>query len=194
MSTPASGIVACIPSLRRYARGLVADRARADDLVQDTLERAWVRFASWQQRGELRAWLFGIMQNQFIDTVRAQRWCAEDQAEDLAVERPQRATQSDRLELRDLDRVLQQLPPSQREVLLLIGVEELSYAEAARVIGVPVGTVMSRLSRARDRLRADLQTSWVAQSGSADRADGPGRSPKRRASEAIPEPRIRLVK
>ena len=66
-------IVACIPSLRRYARGLTSDRERADDLVQDTLERAWGRFALWQRRGEVRAWMFGIMHNLFIDRVRSQR-------------------------------------------------------------------------------------------------------------------------
>ena len=65
-----ASIVACIPNLRRYARGLVADAALADDLVQDTLERAWSRFSLWQRRGELRSWMFGIMHNQFIDTVR----------------------------------------------------------------------------------------------------------------------------
>jgi RNA polymerase sigma-70 factor (ECF subfamily) len=150
-------IVACIPSLRRYARGLAADRDRADDLVQDTLERVWARHSMWQKRGELRAWMFGIMHNHFVDGLRAQRSRPEDAAGDELPERPDRATQTDRLEVRDLDRVLQQLPPDQREVLLLVGVEELSYQDVASVIGVPIGTVMSRLSRARERLRTELQ-------------------------------------
>ena len=150
-------IVACIPSLRRYARGLTADRDRADDLVQDTLERAWSRFSMWQRRGEIRAWMFGIMHNHFVDRLRAQRSRPEDSAGDDVPELPQRATQSDRLEVRDLERLLQRLAPDQREVLLLVGVEELSYQEVADVTGVPVGTVMSRLSRARARLRAELQ-------------------------------------
>ena len=149
-------IVACIPSLRRYARGLVSDRDHADDLVQDTLERAWSRFQMWQRRGEIRAWMFGIMHNHFVDRLRAQRRRPEDSAGDDLPEQPQRPMQTDALELRDLDRILQSLPPEQREVLLLVGVEEFGYEEVARMIGVPIGTVMSRLSRGRARLRAEI--------------------------------------
>ena len=152
-----AAIVACIPQLRRYARGLTSDGARADDLVQDTLERAWSKFSLWQRRGEVRAWMFGIMHNLFIDRTRQQRGNLEESAGDELPDVPERATQSDRLELRDLDRLLQRLPAEQREVLLLVGVEELSYQEVAAVVGVPIGTVMSRLSRARERLRAELQ-------------------------------------
>jgi len=150
-------IVACIPSLRRYARGLVSDRDRADDLVQDTLERAWSRFSMWQKRGEVRAWMFGIMHNQFVDRLRAQRSRPEDSAGDDVPDVPQRPSQADALEVRDLDRLLQRLPPEHREVLLLVGVEELSYQEVSIAIGVPIGTVMSRLSRARARLREEMQ-------------------------------------
>ncbi len=152
-----AAIVACIPSLRRYARGLTSDRDRADDLVQDTLERAWGRFALWQKRADVRAWMFGIMHNLFIDRVRTQRTKPEDSAGDELPESADRPTQSDRLEVRDLDKALQRLPNEQREVLLLVGVEEMSYQEVATVIGVPIGTVMSRLSRARERLRAELE-------------------------------------
>jgi RNA polymerase sigma-70 factor (ECF subfamily) len=152
-------IVACIPSLRRYARGLTPDRERADDLVQDTLERAWGKFSMWQKRGAVRAWMFGIMHNLFVDRLRAQRSTPEDSAGDALPEAPQRATQSDRLEIVDLDKALQRLPPEQREVLLLVAVEELTYREVATALGVPIGTVMSRLSRARERLRAELEGS-----------------------------------
>lgn len=152
-----TAIVACIPQLRRYARGLTANRERADDLVQDTLERAWRRFPLWQRRGEVRAWLFAVMHNLFIDRVRGQRSRLEDPAGDALPEAPERATQTDRLELRDLDRALQRLPVEQREVLLLVAVEELSYQDLAGILGVPLGTVMSRLSRARERLRAELE-------------------------------------
>ena len=157
-----ANIVACIPSLRRYARGLTANRERADDLVQDTLERAWSRFSLWQKRGELRAWIFGIMHNQFVDQLRAQRSRPEDSAGDDLPEQSARATQADRLEVRDLDRLLQRLPPDQREVLLLVSVEELSYQEVAISLGVPIGTVMSRLSRARERLSAVMEDREVA--------------------------------
>lgn len=149
-------IVACIPSLRRYARGLTGDRERADDLVQDTLERAWSRFSRWQRRGELRAWMFGIMHNQFIDSVRAQRRQPDIQADAELPEVAVRPSQADGLEVRDLDRCLLQLPPDLRAVILLVGVEEFSYREAALALDVPVGTVMSRLSRARERLGALL--------------------------------------
>ena len=152
-----AAIVACIPSLRRYARGLVSDPARADDLVQDTLERAWSRFYLWQRRGEIRAWMFGIMHNQFIDGVRARRSRPEDSAGDDLPEVAQRATQSDRIGVRDLDRLLQRLPAEQREVMLLIAVEEMTYAEAAIALVVPIGTVMSRLARGREKLRQELQ-------------------------------------
>jgi RNA polymerase sigma-70 factor (ECF subfamily) len=150
-------IVACIPSLRRYARGLAHDPERADDLVQDTLERAWGRFAMWQQRGAVRAWMFGIMHNLHIDRLRSQRRTPEDAAGDDFADTTAGVAPADRLELRDLERALQRLPVEHREVLLLVGVEELSYKEIATVIGVPIGTVMSRLSRARERLRAELE-------------------------------------
>jgi len=147
-------ILACIPSLRRYARGLTGDPHRADDLVQDTLERAWSRYSRWQKRGELRAWMFGIMHNHFIDGVRANNRRADQTAPGDLPDMPVRATQTDQLEVRDLDRCLQALPPDQREVLLLICVEDLPYQDTARVLDVPIGTVMSRLSRAREKLAA----------------------------------------
>ncbi|OAD12486.1 RNA polymerase sigma factor [Achromobacter insolitus] len=150
-------ILACIPSLRRYARGLTGDPHRADDLVQDTLERAWSRYSRWQRRGELRAWMFGIMHNHFIDGVRASSRRAEQTALGELPDAPVRATQTDHLEVRDLDRCLQALPAEQREVLLLICVEDLSYQETARILDVPMGTVMSRLSRAREKLGALMQ-------------------------------------
>ena len=101
--------------------------------------------------------MFGIMHNLFIDRLRTQRSAAEQSAGDALPDSPDRATQADRLEVRDLDRALQRLPPEQRAVLLLVGVEEMSYQEVAGVLGVPMGTVMSRLSRGRERLRAELE-------------------------------------
>ncbi|HSN33995.1 MAG TPA: sigma-70 family RNA polymerase sigma factor [Ideonella sp.] len=148
-------LTACLPSLRRYARGLARERDGADDLVQDTLERAWA--ARWQRRGDTRAWLFGIMHNLFVDRLRRQQRSPEVGSLDETSERAVAAAQTDRLELRDLERALARLPAEQREVLLLVGVESLAYAEVAAVVGVPVGTVMSRLSRARERLRQELE-------------------------------------
>lgn len=149
---------ACMAPLRRYARGLLHDPEKADDLVQDTMERAWLKLALWQrQRGPLRAWMFSIMHNLFVDQLRIRRGQLEDPHGDDLPELPQPPTQSDGLAVRDLDRVLQRLPLEHRQVLLLVAVEGLTYEEVAGVLLVPVGTVMSRLSRARARLRAELE-------------------------------------
>lgn len=145
-------IVEHIPRLRRYARALVGDRYAADDLVQDTLERAWNKFHLWRQGSDLRAWLFTIMHNVFVNQVRSHRNDIERAMEELP-EVAVRATQSDALDLADVERSLRKLPAEQREVLLLIAVEGMTYDEASRALAVPVGTVMSRLSRARERMR-----------------------------------------
>ncbi|MDP2640191.1 MAG: sigma-70 family RNA polymerase sigma factor [Betaproteobacteria bacterium] len=144
-------IVAHIPRLRRYARALAGDSQRADDLVQDTLERALGKFHLWRRGSDMRAWMFAIMHNVFINQLKARRELALDEAVEDGL---QSAPQSDPLELRDLDAALRRLPAEQREVLLLVGLEQLSYAEASQALNVPVGTVMSRLSRGRERLRA----------------------------------------
>lgn len=140
-----------IPRLRRYARALAGDSHRADDLVQDTLERALAKFYLWRRGSDLRAWLFTIMHNVFINQLKARRELALDEGVEEALPS---APQSDPLELRDLDAALRQLPVAQREVLLLVALEQLSYAEVSKTLGIPVGTVMSRLSRGREQLRA----------------------------------------
>jgi len=147
-----SAILAEIPRLRRYARAMLGDRAAADDLVQDTLERAWSRLHQWRAGSDMRAWLFGIMHNMRIDQLRRPGLPTHSiDADDFDV--PTRATQNDQLELRDIESSLGQLPDEQREVLLLVALEEMSYGEIATALGIPVGTVMSRLSRGRERLR-----------------------------------------
>lgn len=153
-------IVAHIPRLRRYARALAGDSHRADDLVQDTLERALAKFHLWRRGSDLRAWLFTIMHNVFVNQLKARRELGLDEAVQDGL---QSAPQSDPLELRDLDLALRQLPVEQREVLLLVGLEQLSYAEVGKALGIPAGTVMSRLSRGRERLRA-LMSDTVAPS------------------------------
>jgi len=144
-------IAAHIPRLRRYARALAGDAHRADDLVQDTLERALTKFHLWRHGSDLRAWMFTIMHNVFVNQLKTRRELPLDDAVEDGL---QSGPQSDPLELRDLDTALRCLPVEQREVLLLVGLEQLSYAEASRTLNVPVGTVMSRLSRGRERLRA----------------------------------------
>ncbi len=145
-------IIAEIPRLRRYARALTGDGHRADDLVQDTLERALEKWRLWQQERELRPWLFSIMHNLHVDGRRRDHRVDYRGDDDLPLP-AQRASQQDALELRDLDRALALLPQEQREVLLLVALEELSYAEVARTLNIPQGTVMSRLSRARARFK-----------------------------------------
>ena len=147
----AQHMVDLIPRLRRYARALVGDRATADDLVQDTLERAWAKLHLYRRGTDLRAWLFTVMHNVHVNRVRGTR--PTDMLEEEMPELAQRASQGDALLVRDLDRAIARLPAEQRSVLLLVTLEEMSYEEVARVLGMPIGTVMSRLSRAREKLR-----------------------------------------
>ena len=144
-------IVPHIAGLRRYARLLTGDSHRADDLVQDTLLRACAKWTLWRPDSDLRAWLFTIMHNLFINQLRAAPPASvqlEDMVEAGHVEDPSLGI--------DLERALARLPEDQREVLLMVTVEDFSYAEVARVTGVPIGTVMSRLSRGRRQLRAAM--------------------------------------
>ena len=144
-------LVELIPRLRRYARALVGDKASADDLVQDTLERAWTKLHLYRRGTDLRAWLFTVMHNVHVNRVRATR--PTDPLQDDMPELAYRASQADSLLVRDLDRCVARLPADQRAVLLLVTLEEMSYEEVARTLGIPIGTVMSRLSRAREKLR-----------------------------------------
>lgn len=163
-------LIAHLPRLRRYARALTGDPASADDLVQDTLERAWARLHQWRAPAEgdpadpserLRAWLFTLMHNVHLNHVRRQlppidSLDDEEGAGARLAAQPVSGGQLESLGLRDLEAALARLPVAQREVLLLVGLEEFSYAEAAVVLDVPVGTVMSRLSRARAAMRDAL--------------------------------------
>jgi len=151
-----SAILVEIPRLRRYARAMLGDRAAADDLVQDTLERAWIRFDKWRSGSNLRAWLFSIMHNLRVDQLRRQKLSTYS-IDDVDDELPTRATQTDVLEIRDLESALQQIPDEQREILMLVALEEMSYAEISSVLNIPVGTVMSRLSRGREKLRVIME-------------------------------------
>jgi len=151
----AQSLIELIPRLRRYARALVGERAAADDLVQDTLERAWSKLHLYRRGTDLRAWLFTVMHNVHVNRVRAAR--PTEPLEDEMPELAQRATQGDSLVVRDLERSIAALPQAQREVLLLVALEDLSYEETARALGIPIGTVMSRLARAREKLRDLMQ-------------------------------------
>jgi len=153
------GTLPHIPRLRRYARLLTGDAARADDLVQDTLERACRKWSLWRPSPDgqgLRGWLLSIMHNHFLNQIRDQlseRDLVELDDSNQPVYDPFLHTPA-RL---DLQQALAQLPALHREVVLLVCVEELTYAEAAQVLGVPTGTVMSRLSRGRESLRSLME-------------------------------------
>jgi RNA polymerase sigma-70 factor (ECF subfamily) len=144
-------MLACLPRLRRYARALMGERSAADDLVQDTLERGWQKLDSWQRGSDMRPWLFSIMHNLHADQRRkpALATVGLDEAEAVAAV----DTPSDRGLVLDLEAALRLLPAEQREVLLLVVLEDMRYEEVAATLGIPAGTVMSRLSRARERLR-----------------------------------------
>jgi RNA polymerase sigma factor (sigma-70 family) len=147
-----------IPALRRYARALVRDAAAADDLVQDCLERAVGR---WHQRrnADARAWLFAILHNLAVSQFRR----SSARGKHIAIEEAntgelgQDAVQEQKLMLKNVLNKLAKLPEDQRAVLLLVAVEDLSYADAAKVLNIPIGSVMSRLSRARERLRQEIE-------------------------------------
>lgn len=143
-----------LPRLRRYARALTGDASRADDLIQDTLERALAKLDLWQPGSDLRAWLFTLMHNLFVNQIRARRM--QETAIEDALDEPVSGGQLEAMAARDIHAALLRLPAEQREVLLLVGLEQFGYAEAAQVLGVPVGTVMSRLARARERMRQML--------------------------------------
>jgi RNA polymerase sigma factor (sigma-70 family) len=157
MDALATAIEPLIPGLRRYARAWTRDATLADDLVQDCLERAVAGW--WRRRGQnVRPWLYAILHNLLVDQSRRQK----RRGGMVAIESVDEAVfgmspeQEVALHQRDLLRALDALPDEQRAVLLLVSVEDLPYAEAAAVLGVPIGTVMSRVSRGRERLSAML--------------------------------------
>lgn len=149
--------MAQIPRLRRYAYGLTGDRTQGDDLVQECLERAWSRRRLYEPSRPIRPWLFTILHNLYVNQVRrraAEPLLVSDSTPGLP-EAPS-APEPGAVDVEDLRRALARLGPNHREVLLLVGLEQLSYREAAETLGIPVGTVMSRLARAREQLRSHL--------------------------------------
>ena len=155
MSDRTAEIESVIPPLRRFAVALTRDRDLADDLVQDALERALSRWALRRPGSPLRPWLFTILRNLFIS---GRRRAARDRAlfddrADGAAESDFAAAPEDAMALREAFALLDALPEEQREVVLLASVEGFTYDETARIVGAPVGTVMSRLARARRRMR-----------------------------------------
>ena len=151
-----ASLLSWVPRLRRYSRALVNNRDDADDLVQDTLERAWAKSNLWGGVADMRAWLFSIMHNLHVDGVRRPRLPTVTMDDDTP-EVPVMPTQGDRLAVLDLQAALDLLPVEQKEVLLLVTLEDMAYADVAQALGIPIGTVMSRLSRGRERLRGLME-------------------------------------
>jgi RNA polymerase sigma-70 factor, ECF subfamily len=147
-------LVALLPSLRAFSRGLCGNRDMADDLAQDTMMRAWAARTSYTQGSNFRAWMFMIMRNQFYTTLRKNARTTSldpEVAERVLVVAP---AQHNGINVDDVAKALQRLPAEQREVLLLIGASGLSYEEAAEIVGCAMGTVKSRLARGRTALAA----------------------------------------
>jgi RNA polymerase sigma-70 factor (ECF subfamily) len=170
MSQPA--LADHITALRRYARALLGNRVEAEDLVQECLARALSRVHLWRPGTDLRAWLFTILHNLHVNALRSRQ--AHAAAEGLVYgDKPLgRALPPDqdlRLELRDLERALRQISEEQRQVVLLIGMEGMSYEEAAAVVGVPVGTIMSRVARGREALRRHMAQNDIEERGAERR-------------------------
>jgi RNA polymerase sigma-70 factor (ECF subfamily) len=168
-----------IPALRRYARALTGDAWAADDLVQDTLERACSKWRLWRAGTDLRAWLFTLMHNLYVSEIRQRLRRGELAcAQDLAEVEAELATPNAPVDAAiDLQRCLLRLPQEQRTVLLLVTLQDLSYAEVARILDVPIGTVMSRLSRARSRLQELME---AAPAGAASEGPAAGAAALRR--------------
>lgn len=150
-------IILLIPKLRRYARGLTGNKERADDLVQDCLARALAKVSLWKPGTNLQGWLFTIMHNIFINECQkkennTQTMPIEEQVNMVALDAdPEQAMITD-----DMFKLLMNLSPSQREVLLLVSVEGQTYEEVAVILNIPIGTVMSRLHRARESMRQNM--------------------------------------
>jgi len=154
-----------IPRLRRYARALTRSADRADDLVQETLLRAIAKAHLWQTGTDIRAWLFTIMHNQYVNMVRrAMRDEATVDIEQMTSSLTATTDPTASRQLHELERALDSLRPEQREVILLVGLEGMSYEAAAQILSVPVGTVRSRLSRGRDALRQVMDLPVQSQS------------------------------
>jgi len=153
-----------IPRLRRYARALTRNTAKADDLVQSSLVRALEKQHLWQPGSNLRAWLFTILHNQHVNEVRrSHREGSTGPVEDAEPVWRAEPVADASLQLRDLERAINTLSHEQREVLLLVGLEGMRYEQVATILDIPVGTVRSRLSRARTTLRVLMEGATIAE-------------------------------
>lgn len=145
-------LLAALPSLRAYAYSLTGSWDRTDDLVQDTIIRAWASLDRFEPGSNLNAWLFTILRNQFYSVHRKRRHEVEDPDGSYAGRLRTHPEQLSHLDFEDLREALSRLPTNHREALILVGAEGLSYEETAAICGVPVGTLKSRVNRGREKL------------------------------------------
>src|SRR5262245_2541182 len=160
-----SDLLAAIPSLRAFAVSLAQNSDRADDLVQETLVKAWDKQSSFQPGTNLKAWLFTILRNEFYSQMRKRGREVQDSEGTMTARLAIHPSQQGKLDLEELRNALQVLPEDQREAIILIGASGLSYEEAAEICGCSVGTIKSRVSRARSRLQEILKISGEADYG-----------------------------
>ncbi|HUJ02875.1 MAG TPA: RNA polymerase sigma factor [Rhizomicrobium sp.] len=156
LETIRARMTAALPRLRRFALSLAGNAADADDLVQDTVERALRNLHKWKPDTKLESWMFRIAQNLWIDQLRARKVRMADPIEEAHVAEDGARAAEAKLTLADTARALQRLPEEQRAVVALVLIEGIAYREAAEILGVPIGTVTSRLARAREALAAQL--------------------------------------
>jgi RNA polymerase sigma-70 factor (ECF subfamily) len=145
-------LLAALPNLRAYAYSLTGNWDRTDDLVQDTITRAWASLDRFEPGSNLNAWLFTILRNQFYSVHRKRRHEVEDPDGSYAGRLRTHPEQPSHLDFKDFREALAKIPTNHREALILVGAEGLSYEQAAAVCGVPLGTLKSRVNRAREKL------------------------------------------
>src|SRR5229473_5280024 len=183
MSDFARLLEAELPRLRRYARALTRDMTRADDLVQSCLTRAIAKQHLWQPGTDLRAWLFTILHNQHVNDVRRSVHegihVAVEEIAPVLIAHPHALAV---LQLRDLEVAIAKLPQEQRQVILLVGLEGMRYEEVALILGIPVGTVRSRLSRGREQLRRLMDMGDEAELHATDSFEPDDEAPRRRTT------------
>lgn len=162
-----ANLIGSIPPLRAFAISLTGNVDRADDLVQETLLKAWANRESFEPGTKLKAWLFTILRNEFYTAFRKRRREVEDADGAIAANVGVRPEQDGHMDLTDMQHALRQLPMDQREALLLVSASDMSYEEAAVICGVAVGTIKSRVNRARARLAELLHLKEASDFGPA---------------------------
>jgi RNA polymerase sigma-70 factor, ECF subfamily len=150
-------LVSAIPGLRAFGFSLTSRSDRADDLVQETLMKAWKHHESFEEGTNIKAWLYTILRNEFYSQLRKRRREVEDADGHYSSRVAIQAEQHGHLDMADLKQALNQLPDDQREAIILVGASGFSYEEAATICGVAVGTIKSRVNRARRKLSEILQ-------------------------------------